>query len=83
MKPGIIIIHLQKGPSTILRKNFQLRKEADEIILQLWNEVENTHSKLPEEIRKSLSEEYGLVYFYRKGELEKATGTESQTQRWA
>jgi hypothetical protein len=61
-------------------KNYKLRKEADEIILQLWNEVENTHNALPEEIRKSLSEEYGLVYFYRKGELEKANAPEIQNQ---
>lgn len=74
---------LAKRTFDYTEKNYQLRKEADEIILQLWNEVENTHSKLPEETRKSLSEEYGLVYFYRKGEREKAIGTESQTQTWS
>jgi hypothetical protein len=52
-------------------KNTTLRKEADEIILKLWNEVEESHNSLPEEIRKALCEEYGLVYFYRKGELRK------------
>jgi hypothetical protein len=56
-------------------KNIALRKEADEIILNLWNEVEQTHSSLPEEIRKTTCEEYGLVYFYRKGELEKANNS--------
>jgi hypothetical protein len=53
-------------------KNTALRKEADEIILKLWNEVEKFHNSLPEDIKKTLCEEYGLVYFYRKGELEKA-----------
>jgi hypothetical protein len=53
-------------------KNTALRKEADEIILKLWNEVEKFHSSLPEDIKKTLCEEYGLVYFYRKGELDKA-----------
>jgi len=61
-------------------KNYALRKEADEIILQMWNEVENTHSSLPEEVRKSLSEEYGLVYFYRKGEIEKTHDAENPDQ---
>jgi hypothetical protein len=61
-------------------KNYALRKEADEIILQMWNEVENTHSSLPEEVRKSLSEEYGLVYFYRKGEVEKPKEAENTDQ---
>jgi hypothetical protein len=59
-------------------KNTKLRKEADEIILQLWNEVEHTHTSLPEEIRRTESEEYGLKYFFRKGELDKANETEAQ-----
>ena len=62
---------LSKRTSEYSEKNTVLRKEADEIILKLWNEIEESHSSLPEEIRKTLSEEYGLVYFYRKGELEK------------
>jgi hypothetical protein len=49
----------------------KLRKEADEIILQIWNEVEKTHSTLPEDSRKWKCEEYGLVYFYRKNEIER------------
>ena len=56
-------------------KNDMLRKEADEIILQVWNEIEATNSKLPEERRKELNEEYGLVYFYRKNELNKAVAS--------
>ena len=63
-------------------KNYILRKEADEIILQLWNEIESTHNGLPEEVRKSLCEEYGLVYFYRKGELEKSNVAESEMGTW-
>lgn len=53
-------------------KNNELRKEADEIIVQIWNEVENTHCTLPEEKRIPESENYGLVYFYRKNELNPA-----------
>ena len=66
---------LAKRTLDYTEKNFNLRKEADEIILQLWNEVESTHSALPEEKKKSLCEEYGLVYFYRKGELNKLNAT--------
>jgi len=56
----------------------ELRKEADDIILQIWNEVEASHSNLPEDIKKHESEEYGLVYIYRKNELEKAGRTDLQ-----
>jgi hypothetical protein len=55
----------------LMEKNSSLRKEADEIILQIWNEVEKSQINLPEEIRKIQNEEYGLIYFYRKNEIEK------------
>jgi len=71
---------LAKRTIEFTEKNTNLRKEADEIILQLWNEVENTHNSYPEEIRKTKCEEYGLVYFYRKGELDNANVAEVQTQ---
>ncbi|MGC1389418.1 MAG: hypothetical protein WA816_00110 [Bacteroidales bacterium] len=70
---------LTKKTLDYIEKNNTLRKEADELILQLWNEVEKTHNAFPEGMRKSLSEEYGLVYFYRKGELEKEKSLETQT----
>lgn len=62
---------LAKRTLDYTEKNCTLRKEADEIILQLWNEVESTNSSLPEEIRMNHCEEYGIVYFYRKNELNK------------
>ncbi len=65
-------------------RNSELRKEADEIIVQIWNEVENNHSTLPEDKRMSESENYGLVYFYRKSELDKATAlTGVQNPTWS
>jgi len=56
-----------------------MRKEADDIILQIWNEVEEKHDTLPEDIRKKESEEYGLVYFYRKNELKITASPETQS----
>jgi hypothetical protein len=61
-------------------KNYNLRKEADEIILQLWNEIESSYSTYPEEERKKFCEEYGIVYFYRMGELEKAEADKAATE---
>jgi hypothetical protein len=60
-------------------KNNTMRKEADEIILHLWNEVEKTHSTLPEDRIKNNCEDYGLVYFYRKNELDKASVSKVQS----
>ena len=63
---------LAKRTLDYTEKNYELRKEADDLILQVWNEIENTHSTLPEDQRLPASENYGIVYFYRKGELNKA-----------
>ena len=61
---------------TLIKKNLdysertnEMRKEADDIILQIWNEVEEKHRNMPESERKKKSEEYGLIYFYRKNEF--------------
>jgi hypothetical protein len=63
---------LAKKTTDYFEKNSKLREEADEIILQIWNEVEKNHSSLPENIRKVQNEAYGLVYFYRKNEIKKS-----------
>jgi hypothetical protein len=60
---------LAKKTFNYTEKNNNLRKEADEIIHKLWNEIETTHNMFPEERKKILNENYGLVYFYRKNEL--------------
>ena len=73
---------LAKRTLDYTEKNSELRKEADEMIVQIWNEVENTYSSLPEEKRLVECENYGLVYFYRKNELNKTTASEAQSSIW-
>jgi hypothetical protein len=63
---------IQKGLEQS-EKITDMRREADEIILHLWNEIENTYLNTPDDLRKELCEGYGLVYFYRKNEIEKIT----------
>ena len=60
-----------------------MRREADEIILQLWNEVEASQSSLSDDMRKKACEEYGLIYFYRKNELDKTGASEIQFTTWS
>ncbi len=74
---------LVKKTADYTEKNIKLRAEADELILELWNEIEKCHSNLPEDIRKAKNEEYGLVYFYRKGELDKINAVENRVQTWS
>lgn len=44
------------------------REEADDLILQIWNEIEGYFAHLPREIRLKECENHGVVYFYRKSE---------------
>ncbi len=55
--------------SVLASKNRQLRKEADEIILSIWNDVENYFSSLSGDIKRKKCSDYGIVYYFRKGEL--------------
>ncbi len=45
------------------------RSQVDGVIQQIWNEVEHTFNDLPEELRREKAEEYGLVYVFRRNEL--------------
>ena len=74
---------LAKRTLDLTEKNNSLRKEADEAILQLWNEVESSHSAMQEDERKKLCEDYGVVYFYRRNEIERSGISEVQSQLWA
>jgi len=47
----------------------ELRKEANHIILNIWNEVEDTFKDKPDHERRENAQEYGVVYVYRKNEL--------------
>ena len=49
------------------------RSQVDGVIQQIWNEVELTYSDLPEEMRREKATEYGLIYVFRKTELNNAT----------
>lgn len=46
-----------------------LRTKADELILNIWNEVENHFKDLPDDERREKASDYGLVYVYRKNEI--------------
>jgi len=60
-----------------LQKNYQrsqehlatMRKDANAIICDIWNEVEETFKNLSEEERRAKAKEYGLAYVFRKSEL--------------
>lgn len=48
----------------------ELRADANEIILDIWNQVEEKYQDLPSEEKRKQAEQYGLKYVFRKNELE-------------
>ncbi len=64
---------LQNNTARWTTKVAELRKEADEIILDIWNEVEETFAALPDELKREKATEYGLIYVYRPMERIKTT----------
>ena len=60
---------LQQNTQRMLNELDALREKADEIILNIWNEVEASFKDLPDDLKREKSTDYGLVYVYRKNEL--------------
>lgn len=60
---------LQKRNKLALEKLASMRNKADEIILSIWNEVEDHFCDLPENMKRDEASQYGLVYVFRKNEL--------------
>ena len=62
---------LQKNTNRALNELAALREDADAIITQIWDEVENSYKDLPEELKREKASDYGVVYVYRKNEINK------------
>lgn len=45
-----------------------IRKEVDDVILSIWNQVETAYASLPVAERYAKCKAYGVVYYYRRHE---------------
>jgi len=62
---------LKNNSTRFTKKVSELREEADNIILTIWNQVEEKWIDLNDDQRRDQCSQYGLVYVYRKGEKER------------
>ena len=58
----------QKATSRTQKDVENFRAEIDTIILELWEQVESANVDLPSKKKIDKNKEYGIVYYYRKGE---------------
>ena len=60
---------LQKNNNRTLQDLAKMRDDSDTLIAKIWDEVENTYNELPDDIRREKAKEYGLIYVFRKNEI--------------
>lgn len=58
----------QKATTRVQDEVVEFRKIVDQVILDIWEEVEKCHMELTAEERLDINRQYGVVYYYRKGE---------------
>lgn len=58
----------QKATNRVLNEVSAYRNEVDSVIFNIWEEVESFHLKHPADSRLDRNREYGVIYYYRKGE---------------
>lgn len=58
----------QKATNRTQKDIENFRAEVDAIILELWEQVESANVDLPSKNKIDKNKEYGIVYYYRKGE---------------
>lgn len=81
----------QKNSERALKNLNELRDTADEIIRDVWNEVEATYASLPDRERRLKAQKYGVQYVYRKNETKDSifeerlldSGTSAQLEKFA
>ncbi|RRD02442.1 hypothetical protein [Prevotella sp. OH937_COT-195] len=59
---------LQGHSAKALENIRKLRPEVDDILLELWNQIEKHFENEPAEVRFAECRKYGVVYYYRRHE---------------
>ena len=63
---------LQSHTVRALENITQQNTTADNLVLEIWDLVENHYSNLPQPKRLGICQKFGIIYYYRRGEKEPA-----------
>lgn len=69
---------LRTNVANALEEVTQMRPQADDIILDIWNQVEAFYANLPIEAKMEKCKPFGLIYYYRKKEKERMKADQIQ-----
>ena len=67
-----LITPMNADGSVNYEKLDEIRAKADELILNIWNEVEGALQPIDNNEKRDTCSSYGIVYFYRPNERQKA-----------
>ncbi len=70
--------NLKRNTSRSYDKMQELRKQTNEFISQLWNEIEKNIPIESQKLKRQVAQEYGIVYVFRRKEKKKLTSRELQ-----
>jgi hypothetical protein len=59
----------QKATQRVMDEVAKYRETVDKVIFEIWEEVEKSSNNIPVDQRIERNREYGVVYYYRKGEI--------------
>lgn len=71
----------KKNTTRVYEDLGELRRKADEIILDIWNTVEDHYKDLLPYARLQACKSYGLIYYYRTGEKKLTPETDQEIIR--
>ncbi|MCR5361525.1 MAG: hypothetical protein K6E73_05880 [Bacteroidales bacterium] len=69
---------LRENVAKALDEVSAMRPQADDIILDIWNQVEATYADLPLDIRLQKCKAFGVIYYYRSQEKAKMQADRNQ-----
>ncbi|MBN2637279.1 MAG: hypothetical protein JXR61_13485 [Prolixibacteraceae bacterium] len=70
--------NLKRNTTRSYDKMQELRKQTNDFISQLWNEIEENIKTDSPKIKRQLAQEYGIVYIFRRKEKKTLTSKELQ-----
>jgi hypothetical protein len=63
-------VFLQQNTARYAEHVNKLRQPVDELLVEVWNQIEGFFNQLPPFKRMESCKQFGVIYYYRKGETE-------------
>lgn len=69
---------IRNNAANALEEVTQMRPQADDLILDIWNQVEKFYQDLPQDEKIAKCKKFGLIYYFRSSEKKRKQAAEQQ-----